>query len=82
MEINVLDDRKIVEIWLTWREQEDIALREELKPLYREYKAKEYLVDVYLSGTQDLLGYTSDLLCYNRKRIAELEAAQEKVANT
>ena len=37
MEINVYDDRKIVEIWLSHSEQADAALREQLRPIYQEY---------------------------------------------
>ena len=37
LEINVHDDRKIVEIWLSHSEQADAALREQLRPIYQEY---------------------------------------------
>ena len=36
LEINVHDDRKIVEIWLSHSEQADVALREQLRPIYQE----------------------------------------------
>ncbi len=81
MEIHIRDAERTVEIWLTRQEQDDAALRERLKPLYRKYQAQKYLVAVFLSGEQDLVDYTSALLCYNRKRIAELETAREKVVN-
>ena len=50
MEINVRDDSKLVEIWLTNAEKRNAELRENLKPLYQEYKAKNYLVAVFESG--------------------------------
>lgn len=78
MEIHVRDKSRIVEIWLTNAEKQDAGLRERLKPLYREYTDKKYLVAVYLSGSQELAGTISDLLCYNRKRIAQLEVEREK----
>lgn len=78
MEIHVRDESRIVEIWLTNTEKQNAELRERLKPLYREYKDKKYLVAVYLSGSDELAGATSDLLCYNRKRIAQLEVEREK----
>lgn len=78
MEINVRDDNKIVEVWLTNKEKRDRALEEKLKLLYQEYKSRNYLVAVFLSGTEDLEQRTSDLLCYNKKRIAEMEVRQEK----
>ena len=78
MEINVRDKSKIVEIWLTNAEKRNTELREQLKPLYKEYKAKKYLVAVFESGERDLGDAASDLLCYNRKRIAQLEVEREK----
>lgn len=72
------NDSRIVEIWLSNAEKHDTDLRERLKPLYREYKAKNYLVVVFESGEQDLIEATSSLLIYNRRRIAELEVEKEK----
>lgn len=78
LEINVRDDNKLVEVWMTNVEQQDHALREKLKPLYQEYKRKKYLVAVFLSGANDLEQRTCDLLCYNKKRIAELAVQRER----
>ena len=78
MEINVRDDIKIVEVWLTREEKRNIVLREGLKPLCREYKEKKYLVAVFESGSQNLWEETGALLCYNRKRIAQMEVEQER----
>lgn len=72
MEIEVKDKQKRVNIWLTHAESQDEALMESLKPLYKEYKAKKYLVAVFASGTEDLKGLTFDLR-YNRIRLRELE---------
>ena len=78
MEINVNDETKIVEIWLTKAEQEDAGLREQLKPLYQKYKAKKYMVAQFESGDQDLEDITGALLVYNRNRSAQLEVEREK----
>ena len=78
MEINVRGDKKIVEVWLTREEKRDAALREQLKPLYQKYKKKKYLVAVFESGSQNLWEETGALLCYNRKRIAQMEVEHEK----
>ena len=78
MEINVRDDLKIVEVWLTQEEKRDAALREQLKPLYQKFKAEKYLVAVFESGTEDLWENTSALLVYNRRRAARLEVEREK----
>lgn len=71
MEINIRDDRKIVEIWLTNAEKNNPELREKLKPFYPKWANAKYLVVVFLSGEQDLVKGTSALLCYNRKLIAK-----------
>ena len=78
MEIDVRDDMKLVMIWLTRAEVEDTVLRERLKTLYAEYKAKKYTVAQFHSGTEDLYEGTRDLLLYNRRRSAELEVQREK----
>lgn len=80
MEINVRDDMKVVTIWLTRAEQEDTAIREQLKALYADYKAKKYMVAQFHSGTEDLYRNTRDLLLFNRKRIEELAVQREKQA--
>ena len=78
MEITVRDDLELVEVWLTNEEKQNEALREKLKLLYREYKEKKYLVAVFQSGERDLADATSDLLCYNRKRLAQTQARQQQ----
>ena len=78
MELSINDERKTVEVWLSNEEKSDSAVQQHLKPLYTEYAEKKYTVAVFMSGSQDLYSLTSDLLCYNRKRIAELEVEHEK----
>ena len=80
MEMDVREKEKRVYIWLTRAESEDPALKESLKPIYQEYKAKKYLVAVYESGTGDLEGSIRDLLLYNRVRLRELEEPNKKKA--
>ncbi len=79
MEINVRDDRKIVEVWLTNHDKKDQALKGQLYILYQQYKVKKYSVVEYQSGDRDLLEETSALLRYNRKRLAEQEVCRKKV---
>ena len=78
MEISINDERRTVEVWLSSEEKNDSAVQQRLKPLYTEYAGKKYTVAVFMSGSQDLYSLTSGLLCYNRKRAAELEIAREK----
>ena len=78
MELSINDERRTVEVWLSNEEKNDPAVQQRLKPLYTKYAGKKYTVAVFMSGSQDLYSLTSSLLCYNRKRIAELEVEQEK----
>ena len=78
MELNIRNDIKMVEIWLTKAERQDAKLQRDLKVLYQGFKESGYLVATFLSGDQDLTDTTSDLICYNRKRIAQMEVEQEK----
>lgn len=78
MEINVREDSRLVEVWMTNAEQRDPVLRERLEPLYQAYRGKKYLVAVFLSGRDDLGQGTSGLLCYNKRHAAELEVQREK----
>lgn len=76
--MNVRDDRKLVEIWLTNAEKIDPVLRAGLKEIYAKYKARKYMVAVFESGKGDLYENTRDLLLYNRRRSAEMAVQQEK----
>ena len=78
MEININHKSKTVEVWLNTQETRDSALKERLHLLYQIFADQKYLVAVFRSGNQDLIQLTSDLLCYNRKRIAQLEVKHEK----
>lgn len=78
MEINVRDDKQLVDIWLTNAEKNDPKIREGLKDIYDKYKKKKYLVAVFESGGKSLYRSTLDLLAYNKRRCAELDVQREK----
>lgn len=78
MEINVNKERMLVEIWLSCDEREDPKLLERLKPVFGKYREEKFLVVLFESGKGDLYQETRDLLCYNRKRLAQLEARYER----
>lgn len=79
MEIKINDSAHIAEIWLTKTERDDPCVKESLKPVYEKFNLKKLLPVVYLSGDKDLYEQTSALLCFNRRRIAELETEQARV---
>ena len=53
-------------------------MQETLKPLYKEYKDKKYLVAVFHSGKENMKELIRDLLIYNKTRLRELEKEKEK----
>ena len=78
--MEIREQNKIVELWLTREERDAPAFRESLKSIYQRYKDQKYLVAVFLSGEEDLYQQTRDLLLYNRRRLAEKEVQAEKQA--
>lgn len=78
MRMEVKEQRKVVELWLTRDEKNDQQFLESLKPLYRQYKAQNYMVAVFYSGEEDLYQQTRDLLLYNRRRAAEKEVQEQR----
>ena len=72
MEIVMHHNTKIAAVWLTQAEKEDPTIRARLDKLYDDCKAKKYTVAVFNSGPRELTQQTSSLLCYNRRRAAQL----------
>lgn len=60
-----------MEIWLTQGEKQKESVQEKLKTLYAECQARKVMPVVFCSGNRNLTQSTSDLLCYNRKSMAE-----------
>ena len=77
MRMEVKEESKVVELWLTRDETNDKQFLESLKPLYRQYKAQNYMVAVFYSGEEDLYQQTRDLLLYNRRRVAEKQVQEQ-----
>ncbi|MGO5022401.1 hypothetical protein ACTQ4E_04815 [Lawsonibacter sp. LCP25S3_G6] len=77
MRMEVKEQSKVVELWLTRDEKNDKQFLESLKPLYRQYKAQNYMVAVFYSGEEDLYQQTRDLLLYNRRRAAEKQVQEQ-----
>jgi len=75
LEVNINNNAKRVNIWLTKVESGNPELQATLKQLYKIYKAQKYLVVVYESGTENLEDLTRELLLYNRIRLQELDKA-------
>ncbi len=80
MEINIRDDQKIIEIWLSKAEWGDPSLSNTLRKLCVEYGPRKYTVAVFKSGEEDLCDLTSGLLLSNRRKLAERETESERMA--
>lgn len=72
MKIEVSHQAKLTTVWLTRAEREDPAIKAQLDKLYADCKSKKYTVAVFQSGRRDLCDQTSELLCYNRRRAAQI----------
>ena len=48
MRMEIREQNKIVELWLTREERDDSAFRESLKPIYQQYKGKISLLRVMI----------------------------------
>lgn len=82
MEINIREDKKIVDVWLTNDEQNDEGIAAQLKQLYARYKNTEYTVVVFKSGSKDLYQRTLDLCLYNRNRMAAAKIYRERMGQS
>lgn len=80
MEIEILEDKKQVHIWLTKEDAGNEQLKEQLKPFYKKSKAKGYLTVVFESGTGDLQETIRELLIYNMYRSTEKQLEKERGA--
>lgn len=79
MEMHVDHQKKIVEVWLTTREQQDAALMEGLRAQYRQYGEKKYTVAVFCSGRRALTGLTEKLLLHNRTAAARKDLERDSL---
>ena len=82
MQSEILVKKKLVCIWLTRNESVDPEVLASLEPIYRKYTALNYLVVVFRSGSQELIGVTSELLRYNRRLLAEREVEAKRREST
>lgn len=71
MEINVRDDQRLVEVWLTKEEKQCALLQEQLHALYARYHRDRYTVAVYQSGCHSLYQNTLGLLAHNKRLAAK-----------
>lgn len=74
MQIEVLQESKIVAVWLTTAEAEDPGVQTRLASIYADCAAKKFTPAVFCSGVASLPEQTSALLVHNRRQTAQREA--------
>lgn len=72
MKVEVSQQDKLATVWLAQSERDNPSVRTQLEALCEDCKSKKYTVAIFQSGTRNLLSQTSGLLCYNRRRSAEI----------
>lgn len=65
MRINMNQEMKVAEIWLSKAESNDPEIEKKLKPFYRKCKDRKYMAVVYRSGKENLFETTKDLIIHN-----------------
>lgn len=65
MEITVLDNRKIIEIWLTHDDENNATISDLIKRKISECKQIKYKAVIFRSGDQDLFSCTEALIKNN-----------------
>jgi hypothetical protein len=66
----VCEEKKIAYYWLSKEEKENHELRQSLRPEYGEWKKKGYKVCVFLSGKENIVELTKELLIHNKEVLA------------
>lgn len=76
MKIEMDHVHKLTTVWLANGEGEDPQIKEQIRRLTADCKAKKHMMAVYHSGSKNLTDQTSGLLCYNRRRMVQLEGRE------
>ena len=66
MEVNVLEQKRRVEIWLTNADSENDEILEAVEQIKKEYRTRRFFTVVFYSGAGDLLANTELLLSHNK----------------
>ena len=74
--MEVKEQSKAVELWLTKEEKDNKPFLESLKLFYQQYKEQNYVAAVFHSGEKHLYQQPRDLLIFNRWRAAKKEVQE------
>lgn len=65
MVMNIVEDKKLLEIWLTNSEQQDENIKKFIREKSAEYQKLKYTVAIFLSGQRNLFECTDGLIKNN-----------------
>ena len=77
--VNINENCKMVEFWLTTEENNDETVRASLKSQFKDWKSKHYLPVVYCSGTADLEQCMSGIMRNNNAHTLQPEELAQAV---
>ena len=74
----ICEKQKIVYYWMTKEERD--SNQEMLTAEYKEWKKKKFRVCTFISGKEQLIDLTKELLVHNQKVLAEQESNENQTA--
>ncbi len=66
MKIDVLEDKRRVEVWVENCERDSEYVKLSLDCLFKKYAPQKFLVSVFYSGGRDLFKNTEELILHNK----------------
>lgn len=76
MTLEVCEKNRIAYYWLSREEKDNVDIQNKLKDKYGEWRSKGYKVCTFVSGSENLVDLTKELLIHNKLIIAK-KAAEE-----
>ena len=77
MTVEVCENPNIVYYWLSQVEKDDAELQSSLTAQHKDWNNKGYRVCTFLSGRENLVGLTKDLLIHNQEIFSSKEPQHE-----
>lgn len=83
MILEVCEKNRIAYYWLSREEKDNVDIQNELNYKYGEWRSKGYKVCTFVSGSENLVDLTKELLLHNKLIIAKkaTEETEREVCN-
>lgn len=84
MTLEVCEKNRIAYYWLSREEKDNVDIQNELNDKYGEWRSKGYKVCTFVSGSENLVDLTKELLIHNKLIIAKkaVEQAEQEVCSS